>query len=88
MTYKEFRIQYALGTIDLYKINNIEENIKDKKILSFLSKNKNYSIRCRVARNPNTPVSILKVLIKDDDPYVRMWVLQNINCPKNIDKYR
>ena len=82
MKYKEFTIQYALGTIDEDTLYDMADTTKDKKILSILSKDS--SVRYKVANNPNTPIDILEVLSKDEDNDVRYWVADNLNTPIDI----
>ena len=82
MKYKEFTIQYALGTIDKDTLYKISSTTMSKKILSILSKDS--SVRYKVANNPNTPIDILEVLSKDEDNDVRYWVADNLNTPIDI----
>ena len=85
MTYKEFTIQYALGTLDTtYKdtLYDIALSTKSKRILSILSKDKNIDVRYYVSRNPNTPIEILRRLNHDEDSFVRWGVSVNKNYIK------
>jgi hypothetical protein len=88
MTYKEFTIQYALGTIDRDTLYRIAIYTKSKKILSILRQDEDNNVRYCVADNPNCPIDILRVLSKDKDSWVRYWVVRNPNTPiksiKNI----
>ena len=85
MTVKEFRIQYALGSLsgdDLIEL--VYMQYTPKAILTALSKNKNYWIRCGVACNPNTPIKVLTKLSNDKDRNVRIWVTRNPYTPIKI----
>lgn len=76
MTIKEFKIQYALGTLswdDRRRLANDKRTLK--KILTILSTDKNSSVRCRVAENLNTPIGILKILSTDKHWGVRTYAL-------------
>ena len=44
--------------------------------------NESYSVRCEVARNPNTPKEVLVLLATDENSYVRWRVAQNPNTPE------
>lgn len=77
MTTKELKIQLALGLLDE---NDLIKMVKpmspwdtpgiSKELLAYLSSHKNNLIRYWVARNPNTPINILKILSKDENWYV------------------
>jgi len=72
MTFEEFKIQCALGSLDndtIYEI--IESKSTCKEILIFLSKHEYFAVRAYVSYNPNTPIEILKELSKDKDYDVR-----------------
>ena len=85
MTIKEFKIQYALGSLSIdNKINLAGNESTSKEILSILSIDKNSYIRGWIAENPNTPINILKKLSKDEDWCVKYWVTCNHNAPKGI----
>ncbi len=85
MTIKEIKIQLALGTLSKEdKIKLADGRKVSKKILTMLSKDKDYIVRSWVAWNPNTPVEVLKELSKDKDEYVRQYVARNPNTPKDI----
>jgi len=78
MTIKEFRIQYALGTLSLDdKIDIANTATTSKGILTILSRNKNWLVRCCIADNINTPKEILVKLSKDKNSYVRKGVYNN-----------
>jgi hypothetical protein len=47
---------------------------------------KDSRIRCEVAKNPNTPVEVLKELAKDEDYRVRQEVARNPNTPAEVLK--
>jgi len=70
MTIKEIEIQLALGTLfrdDRIKLAGNKRT--SKKILTILSKDKDWNVRFNVAYNPNTPKEILKKLYTDDGQY-------------------
>jgi len=74
MPYKEFVIQYSLGSLSLDTLKQIACESKNKRILNILSKDKDNIIRRNVAYNKNTPKEILNILSKDDDIIVRIYV--------------
>jgi len=87
MTIKEFKIQYALGTLDrdyLYKLALSKSTSKG--VLTILSKDEESYVRYGVADNPNTPIEILMILSKDEDYNVRYNVARNPNTPIEIKK--
>ena len=87
MTIKEFKIQYALGTLDrdyLYELACSKSTSKE--VLKILSKDEDSNVRYGVARNPNIPIEILKILSKDITDYVRHGVAGNPNTPIKIKK--
>ena len=84
MTIKEFEIQLALGTLSYdmkYKLANNKKTSKE--VLTILSTDEYWLIRCYVAENSNTPVEVLKVLSTDENASVRSSVAYN---PKEILK--
>jgi len=54
----------------------------EPKILSILSKDKNWNVRANVADNKNTPVEILDELSKDESSRLRAIVALNLNTSK------
>ena len=85
MTIKEFEIQLALGSLSYNDKVNLARNLRtSKKILTILSKDKNWYVRCDTANNPNTPIEILTKLSKDKDWWVRCRVASNLNTPKKV----
>lgn len=87
MTLKEFKIQYALGSLsDTYRVNLAIHKRTAKKILIMLSTDKYWYVRCQVAGNLNTPLKILVALSKDTHASVRIYVRDNPNTPKEIIK--
>ena len=86
MTIKEFKIQYALGTLSYDVKKELAENSTSKKILSMLSKDEDWSVRNGVAYNNSAPEEILELLSKDEDWYVRYGVADNENTPIDILK--
>ena len=80
MTIKEFKVQYALGSLSIDDKLDLAYNKRtSKKILTILSTNKDWHVKCWVASNPNTPIEILKILSKDEDLSVKWWVASNPN---------
>lgn len=87
MTIKEFKIQYALGTLPVeYMMKLARIKRTSKFILTALAESKNWRVRCLVASNLNTPVSMLEQLSKDKIRFVRGNVAMNLNTPKKIIK--
>ena len=56
----------------------------DKDILDVLSRNKDVSIRCGVARSENVSAETLERLSRDKNAYVRSWVARNRNVSVEI----
>ena len=77
MTVKEFKFQYALGTISKEDLIKIAKKSTSKYILTVLSKNKDWYIRSYVATNSSTPIDALIKLSKDEDWFVRSRVTEN-----------
>lgn len=68
MTTKEFKIQYALGTLSTDdRLKLADDTRTSKKILTILYKDENWFVRCRVTENPNTPIEVLEKLSIDKD---------------------
>ena len=66
MTVKEFKIQYALGSLSRDNLLEIAKNRNTpKQILAILSVYENYWIRYSVSNNPNTSKKVLKTLSKE-----------------------
>ena len=87
MTVKEFKIQYALGSLPFQMKLNLAKNLNTpKKILSILSKNKYWYIRFWVAMNLNTPKEILTILLRDKDQTVSSRADIRLNGTKTIYK--
>ena len=85
MTIKEFKVQYALGTISLNdKMDMAETPSTSKRILTILSRDKEPWVRDSVARNINTPTAVLIELSKDEEVLVRGYVATNENTPVDI----
>ena len=79
MTIKEFKIQYALGSLtDGMKIELAANKRTSKEVLTILSTDKNACVRWRVAENTNTPKEVLTILSKDKDEVVRWRVADNV----------
>ena len=53
-------------------------------ILEYLANDKHWYIRMCIATCPKTPVKILKHLVLDDNPTVRLGVLYNPNVTEEI----
>lgn len=72
MTVKEFKVQYALGSLsDVDKVNLAAGKYTAKKILTILSTDKDWYVRCKVAMNSNAPTEVLKKLSTDENESVR-----------------
>jgi len=82
LTLKEFKAQDALGLITVIdKTETASDSNTSKEILEYLSKDKDWIVRFKVARNPNTPIETLKELSKDKDEnniYVRYYANENL----------
>jgi len=64
MTIKEFRIQYALGSLSWQDHYMMAANSKTpKEILRILSKDTNYLVRVRARHNPSNSRGIPKVAL-------------------------
>ena len=78
MTIKEFKVQYALGTLSYGdKMGMAGTPSTSKGILTILSREKNHWIRVKVAYNVSTPIKILTKLSKDESSSVRCWIARN-----------
>ena len=87
MTTKEFEIQNALGTLTFgMKISLTSNKRTSKKILTILSIDKHWYVRCWVASHSNTSKEALTKLSTDKDSGVRYWVAENHNTPKETLK--
>ena len=83
MTIKEIEIQYALGSLtDDMKYKLAENSNTPKEVLTILSTDEYWYVRCNVAENPNTPKEVLIKLSKDKDYYVRCRVAENMLLTK------
>ena len=72
MTTKEIEIQLALGTLSyMNKLRCADGKRTSKKVLTILSKDKNWFVRSIVVHNSNTPMDVLEKLSTDKDRYVR-----------------
>lgn len=79
MTIKEFEIQYALGTLTWnMKMRLVRNQRTSKKILTILSTDKNWSVRCWIAFSPNTPVEILTILSTDKHSLIKRYAVENL----------
>jgi len=83
MTIKEFKFQYALGSISKRRLERIADKSTSKYILTTLSKDKNWLVRLQVAQNLSAPLEVLAKLSKDKEWDVRDSVTRN---PKWSDK--
>ena len=66
MTTKEFEMQLALGSLSIDDKIKLADNY-NKRVLTILSTDEYWYIRCKVAANPNTPIKVLTKLLKDKD---------------------
>jgi len=65
MTIKEFKIQYALGTLSFNDKAKIAKTTRSKRILALLSEDKDWWVRLHVSMNVIAPQEILIKLSKD-----------------------
>ena len=80
MTVKEFKVQYALGTLEYKELIRMA-NTNDTEILTILSNSQNPWVRFHVANNKNTPIDVLRILSKDKNN----WIKENaINSLKHL----
>lgn len=87
MTFKEFKVQYALGTLSFEIIGDLTKSKRTlKKVLTILSTDKDWTVRYWVALNPNTPKDVLKELSTDEDCVVRSSVARNFTTPIEVLK--
>ena len=87
MTTKEFKVQYALGSLSIDdKVKLADNKRTSKEILSILSIDKSMTIREYVASNSNTPKDVLKKLSTDKYWYVRYWAAFNSSTPIEVLK--
>ena len=84
MTDKEFKFQYALGTISEEDLEHIAMNTTSKYILTILSKEKDWTVRSYVADNKSTPEGVLSELLIDKDYHVRGCASCNPNTPAKV----
>jgi len=84
MTCKEFKIQYALGTIDEDSLCRIAMITKNKSILKILSNHEDFDVRSFVAENSRTSIKVLITLSKDNHPNIRHEVAMNPNTPMKV----
>ena len=69
------------------KIKLVCKQTTSPETLEILSHDNNYTIRWRVALNPNTSIETLERLSEDSDYYVRMAVINNNNIPTYLKMY-
>ena len=82
MTVKEFEIQYALGSLSYMKWRIATNPNTPEEILTILSKDKYWLVRCGITLNPNTPKKVLTKLSKDKIWQVRNEAIHNPNWNK------
>jgi len=88
MLIKEFKIQYALGTLRLLELVKVAKNPNTfKSILKMVSKDKNWTIRHNVASNPNTSPDVLEKLCKDKYKEVRIEAERMLKYHNNWRKF-
>ena len=79
MTTKEIEIQLALGSLSTRALLDLASNPgTPKKILTTLSTNEDWLIRCYIIENPSTPKRILTKLLGDKHWLVKYTSLQKI----------
>jgi len=85
MTTKEFKIQYALGSLSVDDLLTLAYSFNTSKcILTQLSEDKRWNIRSWVAENRNTPIKVLEELAKDEETHVLYWLVENPNTPIKV----
>lgn len=85
MSVKEFKIQYALGSLtDDMKVTIAHDPRTPTTVLIILSNDHYVGVRTNVAGNINTPMDILKKLSKDGDPWVLRSIIRNPSTPKRL----
>ena len=87
MTIKEFEIQVALGTLTNDMLMKLALKSTSTKILTKLSKTKDFSIIIRIAHNPNTPKHILRRLSKDPLKSIRHSAQMNLKSCGGFYEY-
>ena len=93
MTFKEFETQYALGSLSRATKETIAADPNtSERILTILSKDDDgtpygWYVRCAVAANPSTPVTVLRQLGKPSNDEDIVWaVKENPSAPKDVVK--
>ena len=81
MTIKEFKYQYALGTLSKNDLIRVAKKSTSKYILTTLSNNEDRDVRKWVALNSKAPKNALIKLSKDGNYNIRRWVADNPNAP-------
>ena len=85
MTIKEFEIQLALGLLtDEMKLKVAKNLNTPKEVLTILSTDKYWLVRCWVAFNPNTPKEALTKLSIDEDWQVKKYAIENLGNPDAV----
>ena len=84
MTIKEFKIQYALGTISYKDKIDIADNTTSKEMLTYLSRDEDWYVRALITKNRVVSKKILMELSKDEDWGVKSSVASNKNTPTEI----
>jgi len=85
MTIKEFKMQYALGSLSRYMLLGIANCPSTSgEILTILSRNKDYWVRHHVAANQNTPARALTKLSNAHEEGIRVWVASNRHTTKKV----
>ncbi len=66
-------------------MNNLSvgAGVMSAKVMAFMARHTNSSIRLTLAENPQTPVDLLRRLARDADPEVRIAAGQNDNLPES-----
>jgi len=87
LTVKEFRVQYALGSLSCIDLEKLAKRIgTPRKILTILSKDKERYVKYGVATNIHTPMNILTKLSTDKDYMIQNCVAQNSSTSKKVLK--
>lgn len=79
MTTKEFKVQYALGTLSIAQKLKAARNVQtSRRVLTILGGDSNWNIRLNVWANPNTPKQVTNMIWFHDrdriDPWRRKYI--------------
>ena len=88
LTIKEFKIQYALGSLSASTRGDLVRSLDTQaEILETLLVDVRWGVRYLLAKNPNAPIRVLKILRTDNDRMVRYNALQTLESLKEWDNF-